>query len=96
MQRVCDLPHWPPDAAGTIPPSGGVFAVLAEQVNIKEVVRAVGNSIDFTGKSGQMVVRYCFKAPDAKTARKLTEILKRNVNMPLFSIGALEIPPDVR
>jgi hypothetical protein len=94
MQRVADLPHWPPDASGIIPSRTRVSGVSPEQVAIKDVERVVGNHIDFTGTFAETVVKYGFNTPDVKTANKLAALLRQNKEVCVFSIGVLEIPAD--
>lgn len=93
MTRVMDLRGWPPDGAG----SGarrGTFPIHPEQVAIKEVLRIVGNHVDFRCTFQGKDVLYPFSAPDEATAGKLVTILKNNTGASLLSIGILEIPQD--
>jgi hypothetical protein len=93
MQRVMDLAGWPPDGGGTWAP-GETFAISSEQVAIKEVVRIVGNHVDFRCTFQGKDVLYPFSAPDDATAEKLVTILKNSTGASLLSVGALEIPQD--
>ena len=88
------LPLWPPDASGTIPATGGRFAIHPHQVIIKDVVRIVKSRIDFTGQFGKELVSYSFATPDESIAEKLATILKNNMGNTVLSIGIIEIPAD--
>jgi len=93
MQRVMDLAGWPPDGGGTWAP-GDTFAISSEQVTIKEVVRIVGNRVDFSCTFAGKIVNYRFSAPDEKTTRKLGTIFANSIGNSLFSVGMVKIPED--
>ena len=82
MQRVMDLPGWPPDGGGAYG-RGDIFP-SSQEVTIKEVFRVMENKITFTCSFGAKDLSYDFSAPDEKTAEKLAVILKANTGKTLF------------
>jgi hypothetical protein len=93
--RVMDLPHWPPDTGGAFDPRNHRFPISAEEVVIERVTRVSDRRITFVCSFDGGPHTYDFTAPDGRTAEKLKAILENNVGMSLFSIGTIEIPPDL-
>ena len=93
--RVMNLPNWPPGGSGAFDPRKPRFAVSAEEVLIEKVTRVTEKRITFVCTLEGKPHTYDFSAPDEKIAEKLKTILENNVGLSLFSVGTIEIPPEL-
>lgn len=93
MQRVMDLPGWPPQSGGAFKP-GEIFPQSSEEVTIERVLRMNDGHLLFACRFDGRSVFYDFPLLDEKTGAKVADILNDNIGKTLFSIGIVEIPED--
>jgi hypothetical protein len=87
MQRVRDLPGWPPQW-------GNGRDVPVGDVSIDEVVGVTDTKVTFTGVADQKSVQLNFFAADVNTAEKVAKVLRDNRGKKLEQIAKAEVDPD--
>jgi hypothetical protein len=93
--RVMGLLNWPPGGSGAFDPHNPRFAVSSEEVLIEKVTRINGKKITFVCTLEGKARTYDFSAPDERVAEELKTILENNAGLSLFSVGTIEIPPEL-
>lgn len=93
MERVMDLPGWPPNPGGSVS-GGGTFPIAIDLAVIEEVIQVMKDHVTFTCRSNGDVAPYRFQMPDTRTGEKIAKILNDNRGRSLLSIGIIEIPTD--
>ena len=89
-KTVADLVvEWPPLPG--VWARGGDVGPLPENVTVTEVLRHIGNQVDFSGRFGNHVVRYSCYAPDEVTAEELVKLITNSLGRSVFDIGQMEM-----